>query len=105
MTDFLRTRQELEARQMKLGILRPPIITKQMMREGLRTRPQRQEIVRYKKDILKQKKSYGKQIGDIDRYLEELKERKDIISESESELIKPIVSLFNHPKLKRTRWF
>ena len=94
MTDFLRTRQELEARQMKLGILRPPIITKQMMREGLRTRPQRQEIVRYKKDILKQKKSYGKQIGDIDRYLEE----------PESE-IEPTISLFNHPKLKRTRWF
>jgi len=100
MTDFLRTRQELEARQMKLGILRPPIITKQMMREGLRTRPQRQEIVRYKKDILKQKKSYGKQIGDIDKYLEELK-----VKEDESELIKPTISLFNHPKLKRTRWF
>ena len=100
MTDFLRTRQELEARQMKLGILRPPIITKQMMREGLRTRPQRQEIVRYKKDILKQKKSYGKQIGDIDRYLEELKVNELI---KDNIVPEPCISLFKQPKLKKTR--
>ncbi len=98
MDDLIQTREELVARREQLGELKVPVITARMRHAGLRTRPHRQEISRYKKEILKQRQFYGRKITEIEKYLKTQEE----IGEGEP-LVPPRVSMLGFPKLAKTR--
>lgn len=103
MVDFEEAREELERRKAELAEIKVPPITKRMMHRGLLTRPKRQEITRFGKEILGQKQSYEKQIGDIDRYLAGLQNGNGIKMTEEPIVLEPKISFFAFPKLKQVR--
>ena len=103
--DLLITRQQIEERKERLRSLRVPVITRRMLQLGIKSRQKRQEIGRYKKEILGQRAAYEKQLIGIDEYLEELKRKKEAGNGIEEQpiLLEPKISFFDFPKLKKVR--
>lgn len=96
---------ELQRRREVLARLKKPVITTRMRFGGLKTRTQRREVVRYKKEIQRQKRNYEKDILKIETYLEAKKEFEalDPIENGISCPIAPRVSLFDLPRHRRVR--
>jgi len=96
---------ELERRKRALAMLRQPGITARMRFGGLKTRTQRREIVRHRREIASQRASYTKDIKKVEEYLKakEEYEKLDPIENGVPCPIAPRVSLFASPRLGRMR--
>lgn len=96
---------ELERRKRALAMLRQPTITARMRFGGLKTRTQRREIVRHRRQIASQRASYEKDIKKVKEYLKakEEYEKLDPVENGIESPIAPKVSLFAKPRLRRMR--
>ena len=96
---------KLERRRRALARLKQPIITTKMRFGGLKTRTQRQEIVRHRREIESQKRSYTKDIRKVEQYLKAKKEFEELepIENGPIAPIAPEVSLFTLPRCRRIR--
>jgi len=106
MVDYAELREKLIRRRERLSRLKAPPITKRMMHKGISTRPMRKMIEGHRREILRQKQSYGRQITAIEEYIERKRERENMEMEDmeEMEMIaEPKISLFPLPKLKKVK--
>lgn len=102
--DLIAAREEIARRKSKISELRVPVITRRELQLGMKSRPRRLEIKRYKKEILAQKLAYENQLRKIDEYLESSEKNYNGEIEIFKELVpKPRISLFHIPKLKKVR--
>jgi len=101
MTDLLIKKQEIEARKTALENLRVPTIPKRDLLRGMATRPRRLEIKRYKREILRQKQAYERQLIEINTYLKSLNNGNGI---SATAYTKPPTTIFDVPKLRKVRF-
>lgn len=95
--NLLLKKQEIEERRLALGKIRYPVITKRELLSGIHTRPRRFEIRRYKREVIRQKQFYEKQLKSINKYLESLKKNGEI------NLTKPKIFIKPFPKMRRVR--
>jgi len=95
-------KEKIIAREKELLNLRVPTITKQILFKGMESRPFRMEVGRYKEEILRQQEYYKKKRAEIDKFLaQETIEDKGIILKSA--ILKPTISFFGKPELKKVR--
>jgi len=85
----MKTKEQLIKYRESLSNIRTPTITAQMRHGGLKTRPQRQAIIRYRREIEKELKR-------VDKYLE----KEDV---SQFSLLKPKLKKTRREKKKRRR--
>ena len=96
---------ELERRKRALAVLKQQHITARMRFGGLKTRTQRQEIVRHRMEIKGQRASYEKDIKKVEAYLKAKEEFEKLppIENGHTCPIAPRVSFFLSPRLRRMR--